>query len=462
MQVLSRYTYEVQRGIASAAGDMSLIYNSFADSLMQIPTELFDALKAGDETILKNYPKELRIMKEESFLVNHLFDEKDELRKWYDAHTKQTQTLPLTILLSYRCNFACPYCFEAEYLGNVRMKPETQQEVVAWTREMMLSKDFPELDVTFFGGEPLIEQETLFYLIHEFRNFCMANNRRFEFGLITNGFHLKKELYAELKELGLKRIKITLDGDKERHDKQRPLRGGRGSFEVILKNLKEIGVLTSFTLGGNYDQNDPEAVESIFKLLDYLRDEGLDNSVRKFGFKPIMNAGTKETADAIAYLGEGDMSGYLRIEKELQQRNLRSQRRVVAGPCEALIEHAISIDPLGDIYPCGAFAGDKRASIGNVHTGYNENYDKVMSYNAIDHPTCGDCKNLAGCFGGCRWAVFKQKGDYSAFQCSGEFFEKTVPTLLQLEAGTHGGGVKPSELLEPKEEPQKSPIKRTA
>ena len=62
-------------------------------------------------------------------------------------------------------------------------------------------------------------------------------------------------------------------------------------------------------------------------------------------------------------------------------------------------------------------------------------YAGVSSYNAIDDPTCGECKNLPSCFGGCRWAAMKQKGDYSAFQCSGSFFEHAVPSLLMMEAG---------------------------
>ena len=434
MQVLSRYTYEVCGDATASADGMSLIYNSFADSMAQVPTALLDAIQDEDEKGIKKYPEELRLLKDEGFLANPQFDERDEVREWYEEATKTKESLDLTLVLSYRCNFACPYCFEAEFMSGVRMRPELQTDIVSWVDGLLQGTDFPTLHVTFFGGEPLIEKQTMYYLIEHLSELCKRKNRTFEFGMVTNGFHLTKELYEKLKALGLKHVKVTLDGDKERHDKSRPLKGGRGSFEVILKNLKDIGVLTSFTLGGNYDQGDPESVDSILSLLQRLKEEGIDQSIGSFGFKPLMNAETQTTKKYISCLGEGDLQGFLTIEKELRKRNLNRLRRVVNGPCEALMEHSLAIDPIGDIYPCAAFAGDKRACMGNVKTGYNKIYDEVVGYNAMDHPTCNTCTNLPGCFGGCRWAALKQKGDYSAFQCATDFFDKAVPTLLEMEA----------------------------
>jgi uncharacterized protein len=166
-----------------------------------------------------------------------------------------------------------------------------------------------------------------------------------------------------------------------------------------------------------------------------VSEQGLDKSVGRYAFKPIQDAKLEATSSMVASMADGEMDVFLKIEAELKARKLPRTRRIDAGPCDALKEHSIAIDPKGDIYPCGAFAGDQRACIGNVLTGPNENYKKVTGYSAFDNPQCNSCKFLPGCFGGCRWVALLQKNDYGADNCSKPYFEKTAKALLKMEAG---------------------------
>src|SRR6185503_10628427 len=131
---ISRFTYALESDEKLAAKDAVLVYNSFADSLMQIPADLYQALLAGDVAALQGYEDEIGLLKDQGFLVDSQEGEYQELRAWYNTYIKQKSELALTILLSYRCNFGCAYCFESKVLTGLQMSEPIKQDIVQWTK----------------------------------------------------------------------------------------------------------------------------------------------------------------------------------------------------------------------------------------------------------------------------------------------------------------------------------------
>src|SRR5205085_5347487 len=124
--------------------------------------------------------------------------------------------------------------------------------------------------LTFFGGEPLLNLPVI-YLISE-RASAMARARgvKLLLNIITNGLLLTPEVVDRLLPYGLNGVKITLDGDRETHDRMRPLRGRQGTFDRIVENMRRVAPKVAITLGGNFDET---SADSFPALLDFLKDQ---------------------------------------------------------------------------------------------------------------------------------------------------------------------------------------------
>ena len=149
------------------------------------------------------------------------------------------------MLTTLQCNFACDYCFQGDH-GDYnkfadKMSLETAARVGDWI-ERELDRVQPEkLVLTFFGGEPLLNLPVMYYLAE--RHVARARRRAAStmcVNIITNGLLLTPEVVDRLLPFGLNGVKITLDGDRDTHNRMRPLRGGQGTFDRIIENIRSV------------------------------------------------------------------------------------------------------------------------------------------------------------------------------------------------------------------------------
>ena len=135
--------------------------------------------------------------------------------------------------------------------------------------------------------------------------------------MITNGLLLTPEVVDRLVPCGLRGVKITLDGDKHTHDRMRPLRGGQGTFDRIIDNIRKVADRTKISIGGNFDES---SVDSFPALLDFLKEQEFADKLIKVNFKPVVRDGAAGNEDRDAERHAGANAGW---------RERQTARRVV-------------------------------------------------------------------------------------------------------------------------------------
>ena len=143
------------------------------------------------------------------------------------------------------------------------------------------------LVVTFFGGEPLLNLPVMYDMAERTWRATQARGVKQTMSIITNGLLLTPEIVDRLLPYGLRGAKITLDGDKQTHDRMRPLRGGQGTFDRIVANIRSVIGRTRISIGGNFDES---SADSFSGLLDYLKAQDFADKLVKVSFKPVVRS----------------------------------------------------------------------------------------------------------------------------------------------------------------------------
>ena len=162
---------------------------------------------------------------------------------------------------------------------------ETAGRVARWI-ERELDREHPErLTLTFFGGEPLLNLPVMYDLAERAWAATQARGIKMSITIITNGLLLTPDVVDRLTPYGLSGIKITLDGDRDTHNRMRPLRGGQGTFDRIVENVRHVADRVPIAIGGNFDES---SVDSYPALLDFLKEQEFADKLIKVAFKPIV------------------------------------------------------------------------------------------------------------------------------------------------------------------------------
>ena len=194
------------------------------------------------------------------------------------------------MLTTLQCNFACDYCYQGDR-GDYnkfaeKMTLETAAGVGDWI-ERELDRVRPEtLTLMFFGGEPLLNLPVMYYLAE--RLWRAARERGVDDEHLDH--HQRAAADARRSSIGcvpfgLTGVKITLDGDRETHNRMRPLRGGQGTFDRIIENIRRVAGRVRIAIGGNFDES---SADSYPALLQFLSEQDFADKLVKVNFKPVI------------------------------------------------------------------------------------------------------------------------------------------------------------------------------
>jgi uncharacterized protein len=377
--------------------------------------------------------------------------------------------LNVTVLTTLQCNFACGYCYQGDrddynkFAG--KMTLETAQHVAGWiARELDLV--VPErLVLTFFGGEPLLNLPVMYDLAARVWQAASSRDVDMHINIITNGLLLTPEVVDRLEPYGLYSVKVTLDGDRDAHNRMRPLRGGQGTFDRIIQNIRQIAGRVKVAIGGNFDES---SVDSYPALLDFLKEQAFADQIVKVNFKPILqtrparakgvlplmpvdSSGKPLNGTCLTSVGAGgglgcDTCAFLDekmnfLRSETKRRGLPTPDGVHGGPCHVHQKNAHTIGPDGSLYGCPGFTGERGLSTGHID-GRAESW-RETNRDRFDHlhpwDDCGDCAFIPVCAGGCLVASHTQLGDMNAPTCHKSSFESALISLAHDVASGHGG-----------------------
>ncbi len=404
---------------------------------------------------------------EHGFIVPSRSTDTEALNKYFTDFREDTEQLRVTVLTTLQCNFACDYCFQGDH-GDYnkhadKMSLDDSARLATWIEGRLDELHPKRLTITFFGGEPLLNIPVIYDQAERAKKACDERGIQLSLGIITNGLLLTEELVDRLLPHGLAYVKITLDGDRDTHNVMRPLRGGQGTFDRIVGNIRKVASKVRIAVGGNFDAG---SVESFPALLDFLKEQDFADKIVKVAFKPVIRersaalkgiipltvitdkplAGTCMTAAGAGGSSICDTCSFVdeqmsHLREETKKAGFATVDGVHMGPCEIHKKHAYTIGPTGSLYACPGFTGDKGLSTGHI----DERKDSWLMSTAerFEHlaawHNCGDCAFIPVCAGGCSVASHTELGDMNTPTCHKPAFESALVSLAHEAASAYSG-----------------------
>ncbi len=426
---LSRYTVTVDNFPRKGT---YLLYNTKSQAQVVVDKTLKERLEGGPFKA-ENEKEEMvfRQLCQMGIVIEEGEDEEKKLEDWFGIVQSDHSLLRALVLTTYDCNFACPYCVEEGVRKKLYMGRDTAEDTARYIVRKV--KDFnPErLVVTFYGGEPLMNLEAIRIVASMVGEYARSANLNFSFGATTNGSLLTWRVVDELIPLGFRSAKVTLDGTREFHNRKRPFANGRGSFDVIIKNIVNAADKIDITVGGNFDR---ENVDSIPELLDYLKELGLDKKLKLVNFKPIhetindMGSFTSDTDMGCVFFEDEVMANLVKLRRLVLEKGFNASPGLGVNVCSMVMNPSFFvIDPTGILYRCPAFVGHTQFSVGDIYH-YGEEDFSVKSL----WKRCKDCSYVPLCGDGCLYAAYVRFGDAEKLNCQKSFMEYMVRENLKL------------------------------
>jgi len=221
------------------------------------------------------------------FLIDDNLDEIKMLKLRNYSSRFNSNGIGMVISPTLACNFSCPYCYVDR--EKISMNPETMTALKKFFSKRI--KKTGNALVTWTGGEPLLVLESIEDMNTYFFNETLEKNLKFDCSMVTNGYLLSPVIVERLKQCGIKKLQITLDGSREYHNKSRFTPGGGKTYDIIMENLayaSNSGI--KITLRSNVDKNN---VEGIYKLIDDLCERGISKD--NLFFAPCMVTDVEES-----------------------------------------------------------------------------------------------------------------------------------------------------------------------
>ena len=350
----------------------------------------------------------------------------------------------LCLHVAHTCNLNCAYCFasQGKYNGErAVMSFEVGKQALDFLVEHSGKRH--NLEVDFFGGEPLMNFQVVKDLVAYARSIEKEAGKNFRFTLTTNGMLIDDEV-IDFANREMSNVVLSLDGRKEVHDRYRVYYAGNGSWERIVpkfqKLVRERGG-RNYYMRGTFTHHNPDFLQDIRQMLDL--------GFTELSMEPVVCAPDDPTAlteeDRRIVLDQYEKLAELMLEREREERPFTFYHYMIdlsGGPC---IYKRISgcgsgteymaVTPWGDLYPCHQFVGDEHFRLGDIWHGLDnpEVQKEFASCNVYAKPECRDCWAKLYCSGGCAANAFHATGSITGvYEAGCELFRKRIECAIML------------------------------
>jgi len=346
--------------------------------------ELFDFLMS-DGYIVKNYEEEMGI---KNATLNILRNAYSKIRADCEK---------MTFVMTYDCNFDCPYCFEAKAKNkNAVMQPEQIDAALKLTNNNLEY-------IGLFGGEPFLPKtrKSIEYL------FSIMPDKIYD--IITNGYYLE-EFIDLLSTIKIEKIMVTLDGEESVHNQRRCLKNGQPTYKKILNGIEKclkIGITMHIRMN-----TDKENVAASFKLQKYLFETFADYKENlQVQIAPLMQILDEEKNEIIKEIHREDMAHSKEGNKDLNKILLTSNPIINSVALDkpmlplyafcAAGKNELVVDPYGKIFSCLVAVGNDKLAIGQYEPTIEFKENSMYDRNIDSIPKCRECVYSLICGGGC-------------------------------------------------------------
>ena len=364
------------------------------------------------------------------------------------SHLKSNSKIikALCLHVAHTCNLNCTYCFasQGKYQGDrALMSLEVGKRALDFLIENSGTRH--NLEVDFFGGEPLMNWDVVKKLVEYGREREKETGKHFRFTLTTNGVLIDDEV-IDFCNKEMHNVVLSLDGRKEIHDKMRKDYLGRGSYDVIVPKFKHFVERRgdkNYYMRGTFTHDNPDFTNDILHMADL--------GFTELSMEPVVCAPGdpyRLTEDDIQTVFEQ----YEILAKEMIKREKNGNGftfyhymiDLEHGPCiykrlsgcGSGTEY-LAVTPWGELFPCHQFVGDAAYSMGDIWKGVTntEMRDKFASCNIYSRPDCDDCWAKLYCSGGCAANAYHATGDITGIYEDGcRLFKKRIECAIMLKA----------------------------
>ena len=364
----------------------------------------------------------------------------------FDFKNRETVVKALCLHIAHDCNLACKYCFaeEGEYHGRrCHMSYEVGKKALDFL--VAYSGNRINLEVDFFGGEPLMNYQVVKDLVAYGRSLEAAHHKKFRFTLTTNGVLLNSDM-LEFINTEMSNVVLSLDGRKEVHDRMRPFRGGQGSYEMVVPKFIETAESRNqenYYIRGTFTHHNLDFAEDVLHLNDL--------GFQQISVEPVVASDKESYA-----IKEMDLPGIKREYDRLALEMIRRHKEgkgfnffhfmidLSGGPCVAKRlsgcgsgTEYLAVTPWGDLYPCHQFVGDEEFLMGNVEEGIirDDIRNQFKCCNVYAKDKCKKCFARFYCSGGCAANAFHFKGNMNdVYDIGCELQRKRVECAIMIKA----------------------------
>ena len=446
-------------------GGLNIVLDIFSGSVHVVDDVAYDMIemyeKEDKETIIKvlldKYPDNPEVTREE---LEDGMAQLEELKKAGKLFTPDTfepmaDTLKkktsgvvkaLCLHVAHTCNLNCAYCFasQGKYQGDrAIMSLEVGKRALDFLIEN--SQGRKNLEVDFFGGEPLMNWDMIKELVAYARVREKEAGKNFRFTLTTNGLLIDDDV-IEFSNREMSNVVLSLDGRKEIHDRYRVDYAGNGSWEKIVPKLQKFVEARggkNYYMRGTFTHANPDFLKDIEEMLAL--------GFTELSMEPVVCAPNDPSV-----LTQEDMEivkdQYEKLAELMLERNRAGKPftfyhymiDLKGGPC---IYKRVSgcgsgteymaVTPWGDLYPCHQFVGDEGFKLGDIWSGVTntEKQDEFAACNVYSRPECKDCWAKLYCSGGCAANAYHATGKVTGIYKNGcELFKKRMECAIMLEA----------------------------
>ena len=350
----------------------------------------------------------------------------------------------LCLHIAHTCNLNCSYCFasQGKYNGE---RAVMSFEVGKQALDFLVANSGTRrnLEVDFFGGEPLMNFQVVKDLVAYARSIEKEKGKNFRFTLTTNGMLVDDDV-IEFANKECHNVVLSLDGRKEIHDRYRVDYAGKGSWERIVPKFQKFVEARGgkgYYMRGTFTHANPDFLKDIQQMLDL--------GFTELSMEPVVCAPGDPSelteADKVIVMDQYEKLAELMLQRDKEGRPFTFYHYMIdlaGGPC---IYKRISgcgsgteymaVTPWGDLYPCHQFVGDEKYLLGNIYDGVKNTaiQDEFLACNVYSRPECHDCWAKLYCSGGCAANAYHSTGSVKGVYKYGcDLFRKRMECAIMV------------------------------
>jgi len=362
-----------------------------------------------------------------------------------DLKNRSLAVKALCLHVAHTCNLNCDYCFASQGKFNGE-RALMSFDVGKQALDFLIANSGSQknLEVDFFGGEPLMNWDVCKRLVAYARSREEETGKNFRFTLTTNGVLVDDDVIA-FANREMNNVVMSLDGRKETHDLLRKTINGKGSYDTVVPKFQRFAKARgdkSYYIRGTYTHNNVEFTKDILHMADL--------GFTELSMEPVVCAPGEPYAltaeDLPVLFGQYELLAKEMIKRDAEGRGFTFYHYMIdleGGPCiykrlsgcGSGTEY-LAVTPWGELFPCHQFVGDPRYSMGNVWDGVTNTSlrEKFRQCNAYSRPSCAGCWAKLYCSGGCAANACHATGDINGiYEYGCELFKKRIECAIMIK-----------------------------